>query len=216
MPKAGSGFIGQAQRSAARMLSGAGGAWRIGSTGDFYGYQQEITDIYKSLYRRTEIVRDSRGGVKSWRMNRKTMNDISQRVNNLSQRIADNLELYNHTAAQEYATLREQAKGIHIDQQTRSEVRDSLRNGERMLVRTTGRSDAGSRASESGYRTSEANNTNIIRQINSNLNAARSNIWYSVHQEGPGASQYYARDVANAIMDRYKRVESAARKRRKT
>lgn len=219
MPKGGSGFARDAARQAGALLGRGSSAnnvrWRIGSGGNVAEYQKEMTDIFKSMYRQSTIERDERGNVVRFKISRAVYDSIGARTYNLASKIANHIEIFDPEAQSQYNQLREQAKGIKLSSAERREIRDTLRGQQRMFVSGSGRSDAGSRAEESGYRTDEWNNVSIARRLNENINAARDSIWHSVHKEGADAARGYTQTVMQSIFERYKKTERAASQRRK-
>ena len=221
MPKGSSGFINDAQKQIDLMYStrgnaGSGGTrWRVGGSAELAEYRNEMTSIFLSLYRRTTIERDEKGQITKFNLSRKVNKEIGERVANLASKIANHLEIYDPEQQRVYSTLRQQAKGIRLNQAQRKELNSDLRVGERAYLRSTGKSNAGNRADESGYRTDEAADTNIATTINRQLNAQRNAVWHSVQKEGPDAVQGYTQDVATAIYKRYVNTERAASRRRK-
>lgn len=217
MPKGGSGFLAGAGRAAGNLLKhGAVGSfftWRMGPGADVMELQEEMVDLFQKMYRRLNLVKDSRGKVLSIEGPNSAMKELGARVNALSRKMADNLEVYDEDAAREYSNLRSEAGRMRMNSAMRREISDSLRNGDKMLIRG-GRyaSDAGGAANEGRYSTDQWNNTNIAREINESMNAAKRNIWRTPSKEERKA---YRGDMAGAILDRYARVERAAQRRRR-
>lgn len=219
--KAGSGFYSDAQKQIDLMYStrgnaGSGGTrWRVDGSAELAEYRNEMTDIFKSLYRRTTIERDEKGQITKFNITKKVNKEIGERVANLASKIANHLEIYDAEQQRVYSTLRQQSKGIRLNQVQRKELNSDLRVGEKAYLRSTGKSNAGNRADESRYRTDEAEDTNIATTINRQLNTQRNAIWHSIQKEGPDAVRGYTQDVVTAIYKRYANTERAASRRRR-
>ena len=218
MPKGGSGFARDAARQAGALLgrgsSGDNVRWRLSGNADITGLKKEMTDLFNSMYRRITVERDEKGNITKFSMAKQDYWDIGNRAFSLASKIANNIEIFNQTAYDNYATLREQAKGMKLSDAQKREIRDSLRGQQRILIQK-GRSDAGSRAEEGGYQTDDWVNTDIARKLNENINVAKESIWHSVHKEGTNAAAGYTLTIQKAIFNRFKKVERAAAGRRK-
>lgn len=216
--KAGSGFRRDATAQAKSLLtrgsSGDNVRWRLSGDADVKKLQKEMTDLFNSMYRRTTIERDEKGKITQFTMSKKAYWDIGNRAYNLASKIANSIEIFDQTAYDNYATLREQAKGMKLSDAQKREIRDSLRGQQRILIQK-GRSDAGSRAEEGGYQTDDWVNTDIARKLNENINVAKESIWHSVHKEGKNAAAGYTLTIQKAIFNRFKKVERAAAGRRR-
>lgn len=213
MPKGGSGFGRSAAGVAAALFRGASGSWRLGNS-----YEQEVRSLYGGLYRnRTGIqaIRDARGRVQTYRVSQTGL----ARVQDLAQRMAQDVQVYNQAAAQEYARQRSiWGKPVRVNANDLKEFRAGIKAGDTMRVNVRGGrndSDAATRASERGWSTSHANNASILREANEQMNATSREIWQPVSRLGQGAVQQYASEITGELLKGYKRAESSAYRRRR-
>ena len=215
MPKGGSGFTKGAGRAAAAIQRGASKEWRLSNPGD---YTKEITDLFKSMYRSGIVmVRDSRGGFKDWGGSDAAIDKALAKINALSDRMAQNVEVYNPDAANEYARLRQTwGKPVYVNSREMEEFRRSIRSGDQMLINPRGRrgiaSDAANTAAEGGYRGGN-NNVDILSRANREMNATRAAIWSRASDQA--TRDHYASEIYNELMHRYERTERGAWRRRR-
>lgn len=216
MPKGGSGFMGAAGRGAAHVQRGESAVWRMS---DPNRYTKEITDLFRKTYRSGVVmVRDSRGKMKDFGGSDKAIERFSLRAMELADRMAKDVQVYDPTAAREYAQLRQQwGQRVYVNSREMEEIRNGIRHGDSMLINPRGtrgwHSDASAHAEEVGWRGGGNTNTDILLRANRAMNQARSNIWRSARSYG--AEGDYSSEIYRRLMDRYERAERAAWRRRK-
>ena len=217
MPKGGSGFGRSAAGVAASMFrgsSGSAGTWRLGGS-----YEREVRDLYNQLYRNTrtgiQVTRDARGRVERYMVSRASL----ERVSDLANRMAKDVQVYNPAAAEEYARQRSVwGKAVRVNSADLKEFRDSIRAGDTMRVNVRGGRnavDAATRARNAGWNTNQANNASILREANEQMNATSRQIWRPARDLGAGYQQEYSSQITRKLLEGFKRAESSAYRRRR-
>ena len=149
MPKGGSGFKAEAARQAGILQRGSS-SWRFGSGRD--RYTKEITDLFKRMYRSgITIQRDARGRMIGFNGSDKALIQANDRMFDLAERMARDVQIYNQSADETYANMRRTwGKAIFVSSKDKQEFMRSMRSGDTMLINPRGRrgiaSDAATRA----------------------------------------------------------------------
>lgn len=214
MPKGGSGFLRGAGRAASTIQRGASREWRLANPGD---YTKEITDLFKSMYRTGVVgVRNSRGELKEWGGSEAAFDRAMERINDLANRMAGNVQVYNREAAQTYSLLRQTwGSAVRVNAREMEEFRRGMQAGDRMLINPRGgrtASDAENLAREGGY-ASGRGNVDTLLMANRQLNATRNAIWQNASKTG--STGRYSGEIADQLWKRYEKTERAAWRRRK-
>ena len=216
MPKGGSGFRKEAARQAGILQRGSS-SWRFGSGRD--RYTKEITDLFKRMYRSgITIQRDARGRMIGFNGTDKALIQANDRMFELAERMAKDVQIYNQSADETYANMRRTwGKAIFVSSKDKQEFMRSMRSGDTMLINPRGRrgiaSDAATRAAETGWQTNQVNNASILAEANRQMNATRNAIWQNTDSSNVA---YYTNELAEQLINRYAKTERAASTRRKS
>ena len=216
MPKGGSGFLSGAGKAAEAIQRGVSRGWRLANPGD---YTKEIKDLFNSMYRSGVVmVRDSRGRMKEIGGSDAAIDRAMDRIQNLADRMAKNVQVYSQEMADYYNGQRQAwGKPVYVNAREMAEFKNGMQAGDRMLINPRGirgiHSDAANRAVETGWRDGGNNNVDILLHANRTMNATRSKIWQNASKSGQ--TEAYASEIYNNIWSRYDKTERAAWRRRK-
>ena len=234
MPKGGSGFISGASGAAAGMTRRGSGGY-IDSADKI---RQDITDLYKSLYRRNAVTftRDAKGNVVKVSMNAKTQARIDAIANSMSQNTVE----FNRDANARYKYLmqrfqvskpvfiriedsaksaREQLQAGHF--KIRTEVKDTYWHNKQPIKGTTFRKntmqerytqvmgEAAARAVEERRGTGGTTDATWLNAANRAIDQARDAV-YTRRGNNDYSSGYFSDIIRN-----YEKVSSAAQSRRR-
>ena len=128
MPKGGSGFVNDATKNAERLTRGAAHEWRLS---DPSKYTAEIVDLYKRMYESGVYMRrDSRGRPLELLGSDEAIDRASERIAELSGRMAKDVEVYNHSAAEAYSNLRQiWGQAVRVNSREMAEFRSGMHCG---------------------------------------------------------------------------------------
>ena len=214
MPKAGSGFLNEARRNADRLQRGGKQEWQLSGA---KSYTAEIQSLYKDMYRNgVEILRDSRGKFKDFGGSEEALNNALDRIQDIATRMGDDLRMYDPASAETYKNMRRVwGKAVRVSPQEMREFRAGMQHGDKMLINPRGgrtASDAENRASEGKWYTDKNTNTDILLDVNRQLNSVRNSIWRSPTQ---GEKEYYTSEIYSSILEYYQKTERYAWKKRR-
>ena len=130
--------------------------------------------------------------------------------------MGDDLRMYDPASAETYKNMRRVwGKAVRVSPQEMREFRAGMQHGDKMLINPRGgrtASDAENRASEGKWYTDKNTNTDILLDVNRQLNSVRNSIWRSPTQ---GEKEYYTSEIYSSILEYYQKTERYAWKKRR-